>query len=54
MDKKAVYEQVLELRNRLSNEGSGQVFEEDHITLDYALDLLEVLIDIEKVMNKEY
>lgn len=38
---KTLYDSVLELRNRLSNDGSGEVFEEDHLLLDYVLDLIE-------------
>ena len=41
IDVKELYEYIIELRNRLSNDGSGMVFEEDHIMLDYVLDLLE-------------
>ena len=41
MNVKELYEYIVELRNRLSNDGSGLVFEEDHIMLDYVLDLLE-------------
>lgn len=36
-----IYNEVLDLRNRLSIDGSGKIFEEDHITLDYVLDLIE-------------
>lgn len=38
---KTLYDDVLKLRNRLSNEGSGEVFEEDHLLLDSVLDLIE-------------
>lgn len=41
IDVKELYEYIVELRNRLSNDGSGMIFEEDHIMLDYVLDLLE-------------
>lgn len=36
-----IYNQVLDLRNRLSIDGNGKTYEEDHITLDYVLDLIE-------------
>ena len=38
---KTLYDDVLKLRNRLSNDGSGEVFEEDHLLLDSVLDLIE-------------
>ena len=38
---KTLYDEVLKLRNRLSNDGSGEVFEEDHLLLDCVLDLIE-------------
>lgn len=38
---KTMYDEILKLRNRLSNEGSGEVFEEDHLLLDSVLDLIE-------------
>lgn len=38
---KTLYDEVLKLRNRLSNDGSGEVFEEDHLLLDSVLDLIE-------------
>jgi hypothetical protein len=38
---KILYNEVLNLRNRLSNDGSGEVFEEDHLLLDSVLDLIE-------------
>ena len=41
IDVKELYTYIIELRNRLSNDGSGMIFEEDHIMLDYVLDLLE-------------
>ena len=41
IDVKELYEYIVELRNRLSNDGSGMIFEEDHIMLDYVLNLLE-------------
>lgn len=34
-------DEVLKLRNRLSNDDSGEVFEEDHLLLDCVLDLIE-------------
>ena len=36
-----LYNYILDLRNRLTNEGDGNIFEEDHMMLDYVLDFLE-------------
>ena len=41
VDIKQLYNYIVDLRNRLSNDGDGNIFEEDHIMLDYILDLLE-------------
>lgn len=38
---KVLYDDVIELRNRLSLDGSGEIYEEDHLLLDRVLDLLE-------------
>lgn len=38
---KTLHNEVIKLRNRLSNDGSGEVFEEDHLLLDSVLDLIE-------------
>ncbi|MFA7367891.1 MAG: hypothetical protein WC008_06225 [Bacilli bacterium] len=38
---KELYDDVIELRNRLSIDGSGEIYQEDHLTLDRVLDLLE-------------
>jgi hypothetical protein len=40
-DIKKLYNDLIDLRNRLSNEGSGQVFEEDHLLLDAILDYID-------------
>lgn len=36
-----LYNELLNLRNRLSNDGNGQIFEEDHLTIDRVLDIFE-------------
>ena len=36
-----LYNYIVDLRNRLSNDGDGNIFEEDHMMLDYILDFLE-------------
>lgn len=36
-----MYERVIDLRNRLSNDGSGEIYEEDHLLLDEVLDYIE-------------
>lgn len=36
-----IYDEVLELRNRLSIDGNNEIFEEDHMLLDLVLDLIE-------------
>ena len=36
-----LYNYILNLRNRLSNDGDGNIFEEDHLMLDHVLDFLE-------------
>lgn len=41
MNSKDLYENLVNLRNRLSNDGDGKVYEEDHLLLDWVLDLLE-------------
>ena len=41
---KREYQEVLELRNRLSIDGSGETYEEDHLLLDRVLDLLELIL----------
>lgn len=38
---KELYNDVIELRNRLSPDGSGETYQEDHLLLDRVLDLLE-------------
>ena len=38
---KALYEHVLELKNKLSLDGSGEAYQEDHLVLDRVLDFLE-------------
>lgn len=38
---KKLYGEVIKLRNRLSNDGSGEIYEEDHLLLDEVLDVLE-------------
>lgn len=38
---KVLYDEVIELRNRLSPDGSGETYQEDHLLLDRVLDLLE-------------
>jgi len=41
---KVEYQEVFELRNRLSVDGSGETYEEDHLLLDRVLDLLELIM----------
>jgi hypothetical protein len=41
MNSKELYENLVNLRNRLSNDDNGKVYEEDHLLLDWVLDLLE-------------
>lgn len=41
---KILYNEVIELRNRLSPDGSGETYQEDHLLLDRVLDLLEELL----------
>lgn len=36
-----IYNEVLKLRNRLSPDGSGETYQEDHMLLDLVLDLIE-------------
>ena len=52
-----VYNNVLELRKRLSPDGDGSVYEDDHLLLDKILDLLEDSMFlhhfVEKMINKE-
>ena len=40
---KGNYNDVLELRNRLSLDGSGKTYQEDHLMLDIVLDLYDLL-----------
>ena len=40
---KVSYTDVLELRDRLSLDGSGEIYQEDHLTLDIVLDLYDLL-----------
>lgn len=40
---KGSYNEVLELRNRLTQEGENIIFQEDHIKLDIVLDLYDLL-----------
>lgn len=42
----ALYDDVIELRNRLSPDGSGETYQEDHLLLDRVLDLLEEHIKV--------
>lgn len=45
---KVLYGDLIELRNRLSPDGSGEIYQEDHLLLDRVLDLLEGYIVIER------
>lgn len=45
------YADLIELRNRFI--GDEALYEEDHITLDHALDSLEILIKVIKILNDE-
>ncbi len=38
---KKLYDEVIELRNRLSPDGSEEIYQADHLLLDRVLDLLE-------------
>ena len=40
-DLAVLYDDLIELRNRLSCDGSGKIYQEDHLLLDSVLDLLE-------------
>ena len=40
---KVSYADVLELRYRSSLDGSGEIYQEDHLTLDIVLDLYDLL-----------
>ena len=52
-----VYNDLVNLRNRLSNNGNDVIYEEDHLLLDKVLDLLEnsmfLHYIIEKMLDKE-
>lgn len=39
-----LYGDIVHLRNRLSNDGSGQIYDEDHILLDSVLDFMDTLL----------
>lgn len=41
IDIKKTYNDLVDLRNRLSNDGDGVIYEEDHLLLDVLLDMLE-------------
>lgn len=45
---KVLYGDLIELRNRLSPDGSGEIYQEDHLLLDRVLDLLEGYIVIKR------
>lgn len=38
---KTLYEEVIDLRNRLSMDGDDVIYQEDHLVLDAVLDLIE-------------
>lgn len=39
------YKELIDLRNRISNHGTGEIFEEDYLLLDRILDILEILLE---------
>ena len=42
---KDLHADLTSLRNRISNDGYGKIYEEDHLRLDEILDILEDLSD---------
>ena len=48
VDLEVVYSNLLELRNRLSIDGSNEIFDDDHLLLDWVLDTFEFIFE-----NKE-
>ena len=47
-----VYNELVNLRNRLSNNGNDVIYEEDHLLLDKVLDLLEDSMFLHYIIEK--
>lgn len=45
------YNDLVDLRNRLSNDTHNEIHKEDQLTLDHVLDYLEILL---KIVDKKY
>lgn len=47
-----LYNNLIGLRNRLSNDGSGNIYEEDHLLLDEVLDIIEKIMKTTGLVRK--
>ena len=45
-----IYEELMDLRYRIGDNGSGEILEKDKFSLDYVLDFIEALGRAEKVV----
>lgn len=47
-----LYNNLIGLRNRLSNDGSGNIYEEDHLLLDEVLDIIEKIMKVNDIKGE--